>query len=254
MTADWWMAPLLIFGIPHGPAPAPLENWWTAPLLVFGMLGSFALFIIGACLWEKRPVQPYYVALDGEEFPLAVPSAAANLEAVKSHWEHAAICHDGKGKLYRVRYDMWVSPDFTSLAIIGGGTVARIPVFGIWIYSTLAGGRVLCTTNERGEQDISGVEEQQTWPGATLTELLRIHEGRMTSPADKLTAKDALSRYFEIRWMKARALVAKRDAYFLEGEPVAWRYTLKGAVNFYFVATWIRPLSRFARALGLGSS
>ena len=102
-------------------------------------------------------------------------------------------------------------------------------------------------------QDISGVEEQQTWPGTTLTELLRLHEGRLTSPAENFSAESALARYFEIRWMNARALVARRDEYFIDGEPVAWRYTLKGALKLYLAATWIRPLSRFARAFGLRS-
>ena len=223
--------------------------WLVIPLAV---IGFFFILVVAACLWEKRPIQSYYVPPPGEEYAPSAVAIEANTQALALGFRHAARCHDAKGKLYRVRYDFWVSPDNTIFAVVGSGSIAKILVNGISLYSRSSDGRILSTTNEIGEQDISGVENQVTWPKLQFNPLLQKHGQRLTEVAVKPFAGDsALAAYFDIRRSKADALVARNYAYYLDDNRTVWRYNLKGAVVFYFVCTWVRPLRRFCRRIGL---
>jgi hypothetical protein len=231
-------------------------------LLLLAVPIAMACLVIAACVWERRPLQPYYVPESGDEYEPFSMAVQANDEAQRIGCRRGAVCHDAKGKLYRVRYDFWISPDDMTIASIGSGTVAMMPVFGIWLYSRTTEGRSLCTTNERGEQDISGVEDQQTWLKLSFRKLFNIHQTRLaTLQARSATPEPApfstdspLIGFFEIRRRKADALVARGYAYYVEPDRMAWRYTLKGAMAFYLLAVIVRPLGRLFRSLGLSRS
>ncbi len=227
------------------------DDLWIPLALVFGLIGFSFLAVVAACLWERRPVQPYYVPAPGDEYGPTPYAERANSDARNLGYRHGGLCHDGKGKLYRVRYDFWLAPDDSTLAVVGSGTVAHIPVNGVRLCSRLVDGRVLCTTSEIGEQDISGAEEQQTWPGLPLKALVEKHERRLTDAVEPFPADAPLAGLFDIRRRKADALVARGYAYYLDDERKVWRYTLKGAVVFCVVGTWVRPIRRFLRSVGL---
>jgi len=169
-------------------------------------------------------------------------------------YQHRTTCHDGKGKLYRVRYDFWVAPDDKTIAVIGSGSVASMKVFGVTLYSRTADGRTLCTTNERGDQDISGVEDQETWHAMPLPKLVEKHRQRLARfVVEPFSAESPLVDYFDIRRRKAAALVARAYAYYLNDQQLAWRYTFKGAFMFYILAVIVRPTRRLLRTLKLTS-
>jgi hypothetical protein len=222
--------------------------WLAIPVCV---IGFFFFVVVVACLWEKRPIQPYYVPAEDDEYEPSAVAERANEDAEKIGYEYGGLCHDGKGKLYRVRYDFWIDPDDLTIAVVGSGTIAKIPVNGVWLWSRLADGRILCTTNEIGEQDISGAVEQQTWPGFRLKALDEKHERRLTDDVEPFPSDTPMAGYFDILRRKADTLVAKGYARYLDDEQTVWRYTLPGAVRFYFVGTWVRPMRRFLRSVGL---
>jgi hypothetical protein len=225
------------------------EDLWLSLAIFFGVIGFFFFVVVGACLWEKRPVQPYRVPEAGEEYELTSDAREANYQVRGLDYLPGGLCHDNKGKIYRVRYDFWLSPDHFILVVIGGGSIAGIPVNGIWVYSRLTDGRILCTTNEIGEQDISGAEEQQTWPKYDLISLIEKHRKRLTDSVEPFPAESPLAGYFDIRRRKADALVAKGYARYIDDEQSIWKYTLKGAIVFYFIGVWVRPIRRFLRLL-----
>ena len=227
------------------------EELWINLAIAGGIIAFFLIVIIAACLWEKRPVQPYYVPAVGEEYDLTPDAARSSAEAKALGYQFGGMCHDGKGKLYKVRYDFWLAPDHSTLAVIGGGKVAGIAVNGIWLYSRLSDGRILDTTNEIGEQDISGAEEQQTWAKFGFRALVEKHTLRLTSPVEPFSPDAPLVGFFDIRRRKADALIARGYAHYLDEDRTVWRYTLKGAIVFYFVGTWIRPIRRLLRYIGL---
>ena len=224
---------------------------WTGLAVFFGIVGVMFVAVVAACLWEKRPVQLYYVPAEGEEYKPSAVAEVANRDAKRLGFIHGGLCHDGKGKLYRVRYDFWLSPDHSMLAVIGSGSIARIPVNGIWLWSRMKDGRIFCTTNEIGEQEICGLVEQRTWAKYSFEELLAKHEPRLSDEVEPFPTDSPLLGYFDIRRRKAEALVARGYAYYLDEEQKVWRYSLRGAVVFYFLGTWVRPIGRLLRSVGL---
>jgi hypothetical protein len=213
---------------------------------------SMVVLTVVAAMWERRPIQPYYVPEPGAEYAPGPEHQQANEQIDQIGYQHVTVCHDGKGRLYRVRYDFWTAPDNMTLAVIGSGTVASIRVFGIWIYSRTADGRTLLTTNERGEQDISGVEDQQTWHAMPLPELVEKHRQRLLGLANQpFSADSALLEYFDIRRRKAAALVARGYAKYVDDQGLVWRYTFKGAIVFYVTGVIVRPLRRLLRSMQL---
>jgi hypothetical protein len=228
-------------------------EYWIPLAIIAGIIGFWFVAVVAACLWEKRPVQPYYVPAPGEEYAPSSVAERENRDAEKLGYRHGGLCHDGKGTLYRVRYDFWIAPDDSTIAEVGSGTVAGIAVNAVWLWSRLAEGLILYTTNEAGGQDISGSVDQQTWPGTRLRELVEKHQRRLRGLiVDPVPAANPLAALFDMRRAKFAALVARGYGYYVDDEQTACRYTLKGAIVFYFVSAWARPISRFLRSVGLG--
>jgi hypothetical protein len=213
-----------------------------------------AALTIAAALWERRPIQPYYIPEPGAAYAPSPKHQEAQEQIEELGYQHSTVCHDAKGKIYRVRYDFWIAPDGKTLALIGSGTVARMNVFGVTFYSRTAEGLTLSTTNERGEQDISGVEDQQTWHAMPLPQLHAKHRQRLEPYViEPYSAESPLLDYFDMRRRKAAALVARGYANYTDDQHVAWRYSFKGAVKFYLVAVFVRPIRRLLRTLRLTS-
>jgi hypothetical protein len=223
------------------------------PLVSVGaIIGFFFVAVVAAGLWEKRLVQPYRVPAAGEEYTPTADARRANQEAGEIGFRHGGLCHDAKGKMYRVRYDFWLSRDSSTIAIIASGSIAVLPVYGISLYSRTADGEVLCTTNDIGEQDISGVEIQQTWPKMPFKPLVKKHRQRFTEVDVKPFPEESpMAGYFEIRRRKADAMVEQGLTYYLDDDHRVWRHTLYGALWFYVIGVWVRPIGRFLRSIGL---
>lgn len=225
-----------------------MHSIWT--LISTAVTVTFFLGIVAACLWERRPVQPYILPPADNVYEPTATAAAENSVAESLGYKHSGAVHDGKGRLYRVRYDIWVSPDSRTLLVIGGGTVASFPVDGVWLWSRNTNGQILCTTNEIGEQDISGIVSQETWPTMTLSALCGIHENRLqTIGATSFSADEPLRGHLEIRRAIFDALVERGYAYYASDDKMVWHYTILGAFVFYVAARWLRPIGRFFRSL-----
>ena len=195
---------------------------------------------------------PYVLPAVGSEFEPTMTAASENSAAEHLGFAHDATAHDGKGRLYRVRYDFWISQDCCTLAVIGGGSIASIPVDAVWLWSRTVSGEILCTTNAIGEQDISGIVQQETWPAKALLGLCDEHEDRLRKNRTiAFPIDEPLRGHFEIRRAIADALVERGYSYYVSEERMAWRYTILGALVFYVVAKWLRPMGRCLRSCSL---
>lgn len=207
---------------------------------------------ICAGVWERRLLQPFLIPAAGEEHTLTDPARLANAEAKTQGFIHSATFHDAKGEMYKVRYDFWTSQDRQIIAEIGSGTIAIIPTFGISLYSLTVDGLSLCTTNEIGEQDISGAEHQQTFRGKSFEQLLDLHRARARSVDLTPFPEDSPIRgYFDILRLKTNALVQKGLARYVDHHQTAWKFTFRGVITFYATASLIRPLLRGLRSMRL---
>jgi hypothetical protein len=229
-----------------------LAEFWFVFAIPLAIIVFFFFAVVGACLIEKRYVQTFSVPEEGKEYPLSPTAQQYAKDAAKLQFTHAGLCHHAKSDLYRIRYDFWTSPDLKTLAVIGSGTLIKIPVKGIWLWSRTTDGRILNSTNEIGEQEISTNVIQQTLPDASFTTLASSHATWLSQfNVETFTADSALSVYFDIRRSKVDNLIERGYAYYIDEDQSAWKFTLKGALVFYFKAMWIRPISRGLQSIGI---
>jgi hypothetical protein len=222
------------------------------------VLGIFALSLIPAFIaalaekylvWTYVPIRGAKPPPSGRDADLArldelsgpdvsIPITdyfrATNLTAERSGFTLLGAFRDGRGKLYRTRYNFWLSPDRLVLAVVGTGALAGIPLTGTWLYTRLRDGHGLVTLDElKGwDSDLSGLTLQEVVTNADFAELLARHRQRLADadqPAEPYSADDPLAdhrafRSFRTDRLEERGLVRYRDA-----ERNAWKYTFKGA-------------------------
>lgn len=155
--------------------------------------------------------------------------------ARRAGFRHLGAFADGKGKLYKLRYDFHLAPDRRSLALVGVGTIAGVPGATLWLFTRMSDGSLLTTLNQQAgsEFDLAGIRRELMVPNAPFETLLGRHIARfdeafsdpiLYSEADPLGDHRAslLSRVEELERIGA--------ATFLDPSRNAWRYTTKGSV------------------------
>ena len=104
-------------------------------------------------------------------------SAFNNREASQFGFSLLGSFFDAKSKLYRIRYDFWLSGDRVVLAVIGGGTLASIPLDATWLITRTGDRGCLFTVDEpkAADSDPSGLTHQEIRTNADFPELLTRH-------------------------------------------------------------------------------
>lgn len=228
--------------------------WWLFWLVPLAVIPLFGVLIVVVGLWEKHPIQPFAVPEKGREPEETDYARRMNDAAEDARYDYLGVARDNRGGLYGLRFDFWASADRSVFVVVCGGKLARIPYKGTWVFSPLPGDRTLCTTDDVGSADVSGASELHIWPNATFRVLLDRHIDRLEDLTDGVLPfelDDPLRAYIAIRARQAEVLVGRGLARYTDAEQTAWRYTLRGAVRYYVVGTWLQPLGRLARSLGL---
>ena len=227
-------------------------------LLCFPMIVGFL-----AAVLEKRMVWPYAPlgavnrpfpngTRDGENpfappgsadpVPLTDYSAFNNREASHCGFSLLGSFFDAKSKLYRIRYDFWLSDDRVVLAVIGGGTLAAIPLDATWLITRIGDGRCLFTVDEPkgADSDPSGLTHQEIITNADLHELLTRHLERVAAadhPAEPYSPTAALEEHRQFRQTRTDRLEERGLARFLDQERNAWKYNVYGAIYVAALST-----------------
>lgn len=211
------------------------------PLLI-GLAVSFALLLaaIVARMAEKRLVWPYVAADEGSTRATSyLTKTATAAEALG--FLRLGVFRDGKGRIYKIRYELWCAPHGEALLLMGGGSVGGIPLDGSWVFTRLVNGRcILSIDNEAGrEHDPTGLIEETVYPKRSLDALLAWHReavARAATPA--LPYADAVAEHRDLLNRRIRALVDGGHAAFSGAGQERWRYTAKGAVVATFSGYW----------------
>src|SRR5262249_14311242 len=97
-------------------------------------------------------------------------------------FSYRGVHYDRRRGIYKLRYDFWLSPDNVVLGMVGGGTLAGIPLSGTSLYTRLDDGRCLVTIDEPKSQDSdpSGLTLQMIATHADLDDLLSQHRQRLS--------------------------------------------------------------------------
>ena len=114
------------------------------------------LFLVAAIVvrvWEKRLVWPY-VPADAATIPATGYMAAATSAATSLGFVPCGVFRDGKGPLYRIRYELWLAAERDALLLVGGGRMAGIAIDGSSLFTRLSNGRCLATLDNEALQRV----------------------------------------------------------------------------------------------------
>ena len=193
-----------------------------------------ALITLTAAL-EKRLVWPYVP--EALALPESIPALnsygnVAGSAATEMGFLWVGAFGDGKGKLYRIRYNFFLSPTGDILALVGNGTMASVPTQSTWLYTILADGRAVATVDSQNamETDLSGQTNSALAAGVGFFALVSAQRRRTASCAvQPFSLSDPLSELRAFRQNRTERLCALGYASFLDASRGAWRYTPKGA-------------------------
>src|SRR5687767_4395637 len=130
--------------------PAAVWPWvfWPFVVLVALVAGFFLLMFVTA-LVERMPVH-VFAPTPLEQFPEELPSyiTAMNAAAARHGFEFGGIYPHAKGGMYRAWAAVWFAPDRRTVAVIAGGTIAKLPHKSSFLASRTTDARQLVTKDE----------------------------------------------------------------------------------------------------------
>jgi hypothetical protein len=201
--------------------------------LYFALPVLLLVFALLARVWEKRLVWPY---ASGDEPPRTSRMSTSAGDAETLGFRRVSVGRDAKGRIYRIRYEFWLPPEHDSLLLIGGGSLAGMPVDGSWLFTRLSNGRCLVSVDDlRGsEYDLTGLSEEAIYPGVPLRVLLDRHRARIAAaaaPPLPYGERDPASDHRAFLTQRIQSLVQAGFATWHDPSQDAWRYTAKGALQ-----------------------
>ena len=210
--------------------------------LLIVLAAPFALLLaaVVARMWEKRLVWPY-VPADAVTIQATSYTRTTAEEAEGLGFAQLGVFRDGKGRIYRIRYELWGAPRGDVLLLVGGGGIGGIPVDGSWLFTRLSnGGCIASIDNEAGrEHDLTGLIHESVYPRRTLEALLASHRQAVAAAgAPAVPYSDPLSDHRELLSRRIRALVNDGYASFCGQSHERWRYTARGAVAATLSSYW----------------
>jgi hypothetical protein len=215
--------------------PAPWMLW--LPLLI---PVGFILLLFIVALAEKRITNPYVVFPSHVwvELPPYVQEMGAEIEAVD--FTFGGIVAHAKYPSTKIMGCVWLSPMREILVLTGSGKVFGMQSKQTWLYTPLADGTYLCTTDQNDEGDHSKLMRVRRLINLRFNDLLQLHakrimaEGAQVRSFAEATPGEAL---IGLVTRKAATLVSLGRAKWIDPQQKAWRYTVLGGVcvctNFF---------------------
>lgn len=192
-------------------------------------LAGFFVFQFCLSLWEKHLIISYGPAMEDNEADFGAylkrcDKAAAQLGLV----ERSVHRH--------LRFDLtsafWFSPERDILVLSGEGKVAKMAAKQTWIYSLLADGRYLVTSDGFDEGDPSGLSKTSRVINASLGKLLEKHRLRLEAEICGILPfrdPDGAGAIEEMKHQQAQQLMQLGRATWVDLEQTKWHYTVTGA-------------------------
>lgn len=213
----------------------------------------FALMPVVAALIEHRMVWPY----SAPEPVIQIPTTSGFLmrqvsQALQLQFRLLGRSSDLKGQRYAVDYYFLVSPQQDTLAILGEGSIMRIPVKGLWLFSRGNNGAAYCSVNNQScaEFDLSGLWKDQIVFDAGFQKLYTAHLSWLQKTGDVVTPFTPgreLDELRQTRLQRVEAMCRKGLARVTESDTERWKYTLLGAIKCGF-GTYLVGLFRHLKA------
>jgi hypothetical protein len=217
-------------------------------LFVLIMAVLFVAIIVASCFETQRVHE--FAAAEPDTLPRPLPYAMVMNQAAKlaGFISGGVFVKNRKGPVYRIRLDLWLSPDKLSLLSITSGTLTGMRYKRSVLMSRLAADKFLVTTDSFTSEDLSGTMLTETVLNADLRELTTRHSFRLASSGvspQPFLPSNLLSEFEQIQRTRTEHLVALGLAKFLEPSQNEWKFSLKAAwLNAYLTHTRSIPKAR----------
>jgi len=220
-------------------------------------IGFFVLLFCTA-IFEHRLVRFYVPAPDDENFLAPVPGAqdpqgisglprasqVSDYVGVMSAGIHAAgfayhglVAH-AKAPRIQILATLWMSPDRRMIVGSGSGTVLKMASYGTEIYTPLAGGKWLVTSDSTGAGDPSRQLKYKRVVNVLFPKLLEAHlkqiakYGAQVREFEEANAMDALFALYDEH---VELMVKRGWARYLDAQKTRWSYTPKAGIVFCLI-------------------
>jgi len=195
----------------------------------------FFLLSLVIALRERHRGAVYVPVDESEALPTNAYMDLNNAAAGALGFEYLGACRAGNTRIYKVRYDTWVSSDRRVFAVVGAGRVSVIPHQAVWLTSKLTDGRVLITVDQPGAMggDLSGMTEWKVVQNADFAELLAGHLARVdaeVTPVEPYGEADPLGEHIDLIAGRAERMARAGYVHYLDDDRDEWRYTAWGAL------------------------
>lgn len=188
-------------------------------------------------VWPYGPPKPTHSVVDPGGFGMRSIVRAQALGFEFLDW-----CDDQKGPSYKLSYAILVSPDRGTMAIVGIGTMLRIPMAGVWLHSPMADEqRSFVTVDKQAgyEGDVLGLFKIRVRSGKNFDELWADHREWLSRVQVEQPQRLAPGRELEIlqKLFRTRYDLMARAGYirFIGVDESRWTYTLTGAIKTYLM-------------------
>lgn len=207
----------------------------------FGAVAFFLISLTVIHCVEKRMVWPYGELQAQPHFADSTgysPAWAAN--AVASGFSLLGWMRDMKGENYRISYAILVSPDRSTLAVIGAGHIFGLPIQGTWLHTPSSDGRSFYSTDKQAgvQLDVSRHWANQLVFASTFAELWQRHRSwvqELRVLPRGLSARRELEEFRAVREEHYRAMERAGLIQYTDVSATSFRFTLYGAAR---TASW----------------
>lgn len=190
--------------------------------------------------------------------PPAVPAAADDALPVSPFASKMAAEFDSlgymylgdyrhaKGGIYKIRYDVWISPDSQVLAWTEAGSVSGIPVQNITMTSMCLARDQLGHTSTASpvaidsftsescyDPDLAGSCESMVFPSASATKLESLHRQRLTLIEARSFSDDPMSDFRRLRQEDAEKICESGLGRFIDADESVWLPTWLGGLKMF---------------------
>ncbi len=208
-------------------------GWLGIPQYGWALIGvaGFLVLLFVVALLEKRVTVPY-VALEPGTNPLMGPYVQVMSQDISAEgFEHGGPIAHAK---YAVRGTVWRSPDRATLVVTGSGTVMGNPVAQTWLFTPLADGRFLVTTDQNDEGDPSGIFVYRRLINTRFEKLWSAHQQRLAKHSPSIRSYGQATPFealLDVYTCRVNRMIERRWARFIDAEGRQWRHTPRGALS-----------------------
>jgi hypothetical protein len=221
---------------------------------------GFFLLLFAAAVGERRYVRPY-VPLDPSLRPAAsghggeAPGSASDLpdpsqvsdyvnlmsrDARVAGFAFGGMLAHAKAPRIKILAALWCAPDREILVLTGSGSVYGMPSHQTWLFTPLRDGRVLVTTDNNDEGDLSRLYRTKRLLNLPFPDLLASHRARMARLAPdvaRFAEAGPLESLMNVYDRRLWRMVERGRARLVDDDRLVWRHTAWGGLlvcaNFF---------------------